>query len=75
VAPHTVEHHYTHAYTGRDRTSLMDKRTLAKNLALVGLAFVAVFHTVLSFYFETDLTIVGVAVLIVVGVGLLVVNL
>jgi hypothetical protein len=53
----------------------MDKRTLAKNLALVGLAFVAVFHTVLSLYFETDLTIVGVAVLIVVGVGLLVVNL
>ncbi|MWG36866.1 hypothetical protein [Halomarina oriensis] len=53
----------------------MDKRTLAKNLALVGLGFVAVLHTALSFYFDTNLAIVGAAILIVVFVGLLVVNL
>jgi hypothetical protein len=53
----------------------MDKRTLAKNLVLVGLAFVALAHTALSFYFETNLQIVGVALLVIVGVGLLVVNL
>ncbi|MFD1512427.1 hypothetical protein [Halomarina rubra] len=53
----------------------MEKRTLAKNLALLGLAFVALLHTGLSLYFDTDLMVVGVAILIVVVVGLLLVNL
>ncbi len=53
----------------------MDKRRLGYNLLLVGLAFVALLHTALSFVFETGLAVVGGAVAIVAVVGLLLVNL
>ncbi|MFC5969883.1 hypothetical protein ACFPYI_00930 [Halomarina salina] len=53
----------------------MDKRTLGKNLALLGLAFVALLHTALSLVFQTNLTMLGIALLIIVVVGLLLVNL
>ncbi|WP_254537934.1 hypothetical protein [Halomarina litorea] len=53
----------------------MDKRRLGYNLLLVGLAFVALAHTALSFVFETGLATVGGAVAILALVGLVVVNL
>ncbi len=73
--PITDTPRHAHAYTAAGRTDRMEKRTLAKNLALLGLAFVALLHTGLSLYFDTDLMVVGVAILIVVVVGLLLVNL
>jgi hypothetical protein len=52
----------------------MDKRRLALSLGLVGLGFLALFHTVLALAFDTGLGRLGVGVLVLVGVGLLVVN-
>lgn len=53
----------------------MEKRRIGYNLLLIGLGFVALLHTVLSFVFETGLATVGGAVVIVVVIGLLVINL
>lgn len=53
----------------------MEKRRLAYNLVLTGIGFVAAFHVVFSQIFQYGLTVVGIAGLILVGVGFLVVNL
>jgi hypothetical protein len=53
----------------------MDKRRLAYNLILAGVGFVAVFHIVFSQIFQYGLTVVGVALLVIVAAGGLIVNL
>lgn len=53
----------------------MDKRTLAYNLLLAGLLFVAAVHTAVALFYGTGLADVGVLVVGVVLVGFALVNL